>query len=73
MAAKKSAAKKSPAKKSAAKKSMTKKEMLDKRTKGDLVKLAEKAGIADKLKSAMKKDEIVEVLAKNPKLKKADL
>lgn len=71
--AKKVVAKKAPAKKAAAPKSLTKKEMLDNRTKGDLIKLAEKAGVAGKLKSSMKKDEIVEVLAKNPKIKKADL
>ena len=50
----------------------TKQEMLESKTKAELMKLADKAGVT-KVKTNMRKAEIVAVLAKTPKLKKADL
>ena len=50
----------------------TKAELLEQRTKDELLKMADKAGV-DQVKTSMKKSEIVETLAKTPKIKKADL
>lgn len=50
----------------------TKAELLDAKKKDDLVKMADKAGV-DKVKKSMSKKQMVEILAKTPKIKKADL
>lgn len=50
----------------------TKAEMLDALTKGDLIDLAEKCNVT-KVKKSMKKDEMVDLIAKNNKVKKADI
>ena len=50
----------------------TKKELLEKHTKASLLGLAENAGLAG-LNARMKKDELVEKIAKSPKVKKAAL
>ena len=50
----------------------TKSDLLNKLTKGKLMDLASGAGIGG-LTPRMKKDEIVEKIAKSPKVKKADL
>lgn len=50
----------------------TKMELLETKTKAQLSKLAKKAKITT-LKASMKKDEMVEALAKSRKLKKSDL
>ncbi len=50
----------------------TKREMLEAKTKADLLKLAHKAKI-DKVKTSMKKTEMIDALADNRKVKKVDL
>jgi hypothetical protein len=50
----------------------TKREMLQEKTKAQLMKLAKKAKIT-KVKTSMKKDEMVEAIASSRKVKKADL
>lgn len=47
-------------------------ELLEKHTKADLLKMAEKAGV-DQVKKSMNKSELVETLARTTKIKKADL
>jgi len=50
----------------------TKKELLEKLTKANLMGLAENAAVAG-LNARMKKDELVEKIARSPKVKKAAL
>jgi len=53
----------------ATKKDKTKMELLNALTKGDLVELADKCKVT-KVKKSMKKDEIIELVAKNKKVTK---
>lgn len=50
----------------------TKKEMLQDKTKDQLLKLASNADIAS-VKKSMRKDEMVDAIAKSRKVKKSDL
>lgn len=50
----------------------TKRDMLAEKTKAELLKMADKAGITQ-VKTSMKKDELVETIARTPKIKKSDL
>jgi hypothetical protein len=50
----------------------TKQELLEEKTKADLLKLADKAGVTT-VKKNMRKSELVAALAKSRNVKKADL